>query len=75
METIQHFIFWLRDVVTAAVFITIILACVFHDFRARFDFLFPVSKPANKPQRGRVLKPSPAEVLAARKRIALAKGV
>ena len=44
METISNFLFWFRDVMSVIVFGGIMLACMLHDFKDRFHFLFPEKK-------------------------------
>lgn len=44
METISNFLYWFRDVMSVIVFGGIMLACMLHDFKDRFHFLFPAKK-------------------------------
>ena len=44
METISNFLYWFRDVMSVIVFGGIMLACMLHDFKDRFHFLFPEKK-------------------------------
>lgn len=44
IEILFNFLYWLRDVVTATLFISIMLACMLHGMKDKFWFLLPAKK-------------------------------
>jgi len=44
VTAVSNFLYWFRDVMCVVVFGGIMLACMLHDFKARFWYLFPEEK-------------------------------